>query len=1001
MRTLLSVALLFPSVALLLLPALPAQAGEPQPKPFLWACFAGAGDKPFAADVDQDGYADLLAFAGGGIWVAKNEVGQKCHGGDMPVQGFYDNVEACAFGDLDGDRRCDAVTLTREGKIKVATSDGKLGFVVKERGSAPVAGDVRLVCADADGDGIDDLYVFTGGVNEAGDLLLIRNSGRGSFEAPKVVGQATRDAWLADVDGDGRADLVTAREGNIYVRLGRGAEGFGEETLFAKGVGGPILAVGDADGDGRADLVVPGAWIYSRKEGPKVVRDRRLAAPRGAACCLADIDGDGLKDFVCFNRSGSNDVIVALSRPPGWGQVWTREMALVAAAAPGTRGLLKTLGRLFADTDGDGLSDFEEIFVYHTDPLDRDTDGDGLLDGWEVKGFRGVRLQDMGADPRHKDIFLELDVEQTADMPRVQRAIDRMHEIYSKAPVKNPDGRPGIDVHCFVDTRVPLWEKDGPSRQQMREFFFTPSRVGIFHWMHLAARGGGGQADCWSDQGSCAGAFECTLPHEFGHQLGLNHGGGDGMNGIPIYPSLMNYAYNYVLPQYSTGALAGIDLDEDKLPERLAVPFEKLKYLAGPPFHFKVEPRDDGKSTWVDWNRNGREDKDPVRENINAAAGEGYGPREILDKLAPLPGGKSTRTTEQPALVTVPALGGWPETLVLLYVPREGGGLALRTLAEEDWAKWGPEARVAEAPADLHEISATVDVFGLLHVLGTSAGKVVEVIGSERGEGGWAKWTCEAREGAGVPAVVADGADLCLVLRHEDGGLVAQRLSRAPLPAGAAAPALAEVAIEGVKSSVPAALAIDTVKHELLMATSDPGGDRMRLTRLDPATFRVISTEPVGGEKGGDATNQRAAIVFETAPWLEPEGRVDIFVAGKYDLAGKDPNNCTHMYRCYTIGDKAWLGRAGWKCDMTWNEWTYTLSGVAAAWFHGRPWHASRYFTIPVWDPQGWKDSLCIASHADGVCDVMHDFNDWELIERQGLVRSILHASTPRGRPND
>jgi len=37
-----------------------------------------------------------------------------------------------------------------------------------------------------------------------------------------------------------------------------------------------------------------------------------------------------------------------------------------------------------ADSDGDGLSDYDEVFVYGTNPMNVDTDGDGMNDGWEV-----------------------------------------------------------------------------------------------------------------------------------------------------------------------------------------------------------------------------------------------------------------------------------------------------------------------------------------------------------------------------------------------------------------------------------------------------------------------------------------------------------------------------------------------------------------------------------------------------------------------------------------
>ena len=52
------------------------------------------------------------------------------------------------------------------------------------------------------------------------------------------------------------------------------------------------------------------------------------------------------------------------------------------------------LGDGSGDTDGDGLTDWEEVKRHHTDPREADTDGDGLLDGYEVQN---------GTDPQNPD----------------------------------------------------------------------------------------------------------------------------------------------------------------------------------------------------------------------------------------------------------------------------------------------------------------------------------------------------------------------------------------------------------------------------------------------------------------------------------------------------------------------------------------------------------------------------------------------------------------------
>jgi hypothetical protein len=45
------------------------------------------------------------------------------------------------------------------------------------------------------------------------------------------------------------------------------------------------------------------------------------------------------------------------------------------------------------DTDGDGLTDTDEVTIHHTDPNNPDTDGDGLTDGDEVNKERSLNVR--------------------------------------------------------------------------------------------------------------------------------------------------------------------------------------------------------------------------------------------------------------------------------------------------------------------------------------------------------------------------------------------------------------------------------------------------------------------------------------------------------------------------------------------------------------------------------------------------------------------------------
>jgi len=102
-----------------------------------------------------------------------------------------------------------------------------------------------------------------------------------------------------------------------------------------------------------------------------------------------------------------------------------------------------------ADTDGDGLDDGAEVNEHGTDPLESDTDGDGLADGAEV------HRQDLypDADPLRSDIYVELNRMEGVDLERAE--IERVVDEFDTAPLENPDGSSGADLHVVYSNTIP------------------------------------------------------------------------------------------------------------------------------------------------------------------------------------------------------------------------------------------------------------------------------------------------------------------------------------------------------------------------------------------------------------------------------------------------------------------------------------------------------------------------------------------------------------------
>jgi hypothetical protein len=194
------------------------------------------------ADVNGDGKQDIVGFGYTGMGVAlakRSGVGFEA-GPGLPNFGF--NAESGAWdaakhprmlGDVNGDGRADVVGIHKNGVYLALATDA--GFEYHSRvleGAFGYDSGWRVdkhprVLADVNGDGRQDIVGFAGG----GTLVALAKAAGVGFESttlyPFFGADANVGAWdaaqhlrlLGDVNGDGRADIVGFHRNGVYLAL--------------------------------------------------------------------------------------------------------------------------------------------------------------------------------------------------------------------------------------------------------------------------------------------------------------------------------------------------------------------------------------------------------------------------------------------------------------------------------------------------------------------------------------------------------------------------------------------------------------------------------------------------------------------------------------------------------------------------------------------------------------------------------------------------------------
>ena len=298
------------------------------------------------ADVNGDGYADIIGFGQAGTLVAFGSANGAFSAPVNAIANFgqaqgwsSDNAFHRQLVDVNHDGRADVVGFGIRGVlVSLAQSDGSfaaqtLGSTNFNQANGWSSEDAfTRTLADVNGDGFADVVGF--GI--AGTFVAL-GKGDGTFGGANfaLANFGANQGWtsdntfhrtVADVNGDGRADVIGFGIAGTLVALGQADGTFAAPTLAQANFGTNqgwssqdafARAVGDVNGDGKADVVgfgIAGTFVsYGQADGSFSAAAFDVAnfgANQGWTSDnvlhreLADLNKDGRADIVGFGYNG-------------------------------------------------------------------------------------------------------------------------------------------------------------------------------------------------------------------------------------------------------------------------------------------------------------------------------------------------------------------------------------------------------------------------------------------------------------------------------------------------------------------------------------------------------------------------------------------------------------------------------------------------------------------------------------------------------------------------
>lgn len=267
-------------------------------------------------DFNKDGKQDLVTanFGSSTVSIFLGD-GTGAFGTETSFDAGHDPVTV-AIGEFNGDGNTDLVVANYNGAghVSVLLGDGLGGFGTVTT-TELTSGSSAAAVGDFNNDGKADLVVTNDGLRPSTVSILL-GDGAGSFSTPTnyFVGEGAWSVAIGDFNGDGKADLAVANDGDytLCIKLGDGTGGFGASTFYTVGNSPSSVAIADFNGDGITDLAAANYWsdnvsiLLGTGSGSFNTAKNFTVGTNPSVVAIGDFDADGKADMVVTDDGSTN-----------------------------------------------------------------------------------------------------------------------------------------------------------------------------------------------------------------------------------------------------------------------------------------------------------------------------------------------------------------------------------------------------------------------------------------------------------------------------------------------------------------------------------------------------------------------------------------------------------------------------------------------------------------------------------------------------------------------